>query len=356
MPEPTSNILTTPVNRILLLLTSDTVKSPSLVESITNKFKQNITSNEIHRHVIDRISNGAAKLPSCYFSTVYYLPSSFQEQEDLFATQSVLSSLFEAIEVNGTLQTILLSSDSSQDIPVITPKMITSAIVAGFLQSEDKLSFIKPHQLVESTAAATLLNRRSKKQPEESVENTTINSKKKLPIFKRKQTDISEKGAISSLPHNTDHISSGVVKLTLSDDFDDNDDSMDDGLIDENALLIEAAKTLSKPIVLPPRCDPGPGKRRRKACRDCTCGLRELEIQEEEEHRKNQNAVILNLDGDNKDDDYAIDFTVAVGKPVGSCGSCALGDAFRCDSCPYLGLPPFKPGEIIKISSIKNDL
>jgi hypothetical protein len=39
-----------------------------------------------------------------------------------------------------------------------------------------------------------------------------------------------------------------------------------------------------------------------------------------------------------------------------SCGSCYAGDAFRCGSCPYLGLPAFEPGQKIEIPVSMNDL
>ena len=102
--------------------------------------------------------------------------------------------------------------------------------------------------------------------------------------------------------------------------------------IDESTLLTAEDKA----IVVPKECAPATGKRR-KACKNCTCGLAELEA---------STAVQLT-----NDDDLAIDFTSMKAKSaVSSCGSCYLGDAFRCSGCPYLGMPAFKPGEKVQLS------
>ena len=37
------------------------------------------------------------------------------------------------------------------------------------------------------------------------------------------------------------------------------------------------------------------------------------------------------------------------GKIVSGCGKCSMGDSFRCGSCPYKGLPKFKPGDKLNI-------
>ena len=94
-----------------------------------------------------------------------------------------------------------------------------------------------------------------------------------------------------------------------------------------------------------PECQPKAGKRRR-ACKDCTCGLAE-QLQSEDAAKRaeaDKNLDALKLDADDLNE---LDFTVQ-GK-TGSCGNCSLGDAFRCDGCPYIGLPAFKPGEEVRL-------
>lgn len=90
-------------------------------------------------------------------------------------------------------------------------------------------------------------------------------------------------------------------------------------LIDENTLLEE--EDLVKPDPTSLKVCGTTGKR--KACKDCSCGLKE-ELEDGKE--------------------------IKTKSATSSCGSCYLGDAFRCASCPYLGMPAFKPGQKIQLS------
>jgi anamorsin len=95
----------------------------------------------------------------------------------------------------------------------------------------------------------------------------------------------------------------------------------EDELVDEDELLerdgVEGGGAAG--------CGDGEGGAR-KPCKDCSCGLAEAVAAGQAAAPEKQ----------------------APGK---GCGSCALGDAFRCAACPYLGLPPFREGDKVEISA-----
>jgi hypothetical protein len=122
----------------------------------------------------------------------------------------------------------------------------------------------------------------------------------------------------------------------------------------DSPLLADGGKSLltpedkQRPECVFPAADGKPVKRRR-ACKNCSCGLAELEQEEEAQAAAAvKEAQRFFLEGD---DDIpnniktAIEGTEGVwpverraeAKKTSSCGSCYLGDAFRCSSCPYLG-------------------
>ncbi|XP_013778521.1 anamorsin homolog [Limulus polyphemus] len=100
------------------------------------------------------------------------------------------------------------------------------------------------------------------------------------------------------------------------------DDTLDEDveLIDSDQLLDEEDLKKPDPESLKASCD---GAKKRKACKNCTCGLAEKLEQEKEPIPQSNTSA---------------------------CGNCYLGDAFRCASCPYLGMPAFKPGEKIVLN------
>lgn len=89
-------------------------------------------------------------------------------------------------------------------------------------------------------------------------------------------------------------------------------------IIDEEALLENDGVS---GVAEPSGCGPKSAGGKRKPCKDCSCGLADMD--------GNPNPPAQ--------------------PPSSGCGSCNLGDAFRCASCPYLGLPPFKAGEKVQV-------
>ena len=125
--------------------------------------------------------------------------------------------------------------------------------------------------------------------------------------------------------------------------------ALDSPLLPDGGRSLLTPEDKARPECVFPAADGKPVKRRR-ACKDCTCGLKELEEEEEKQTaaavREAQKAFFL--EGDDDIPDVLKTATQgtegiwpqekrAAAKKTGSCGSCSLGDAFRCASCPYLG-------------------
>ncbi|XP_035680195.1 anamorsin homolog isoform X1 [Branchiostoma floridae] len=122
-----------------------------------------------------------------------------------------------------------------------------------------------------------------------------------------------------------------TAKIWSLSAVDMNDDDID--LLDPDELLDEEDLKKPDPASLKAQCGTGGDTKKRKACKNCTCGLAE------------------ELEGDQPGK--------TASKPATSaCGNCYLGDAFRCASCPYLGMPAFKPGEKITLTDrqLKGDI
>ncbi|XP_071345611.1 anamorsin isoform X1 [Trachinotus anak] len=131
-------------------------------------------------------------------------------------------------------------------------------------------------------------------------------------------------GKKTAKPAEKPALDPNTVKMWTLSANDMNDDDVD--LVDSDALLDEDDLKKPDPASLKaPSCGEGAGKKK-KACKNCTCGLAD-ELEEESKGKQKTNL------------------------PKSACGSCYLGDAFRCASCPYMGMPAFKPGEKIVLDN-----
>ncbi|ROT38275.1 Fe-S cluster assembly protein Dre2 [Sodiomyces alkalinus F11] len=282
----------TKTKRTLLLAPPSISAQEEKLRDLFNVFDRSVTDLQM----LDRLAAGYVPLPADAYDSVLILTDSdgTRRSEALnLLTRTVFATLVPAMKVGATFK--------AQD-GALSAAEAREALLSGLVEKDG--GFEKAND--EEEAVAVPLRFGNKKNTEGG--NSVVK-----PI-------------------------SVGAPVTL--DLDDDDD--DDELIDENALL--ADEDISN-LDIPKQCRPKPGRRPR-ACKDCTCGLA-ARLQEEDAAKRAEADKQLNVLKLESDDLNEVDFTIQ-GK-AGSCNSCSLGDAFRCDGCPYRGLPAFKPGEEVRL-------
>ncbi|KAF7563431.1 hypothetical protein G7046_g667 [Stylonectria norvegica] len=308
---------TSPPKRTLLLAPPSLAAHSTALTSVISDYDRSVTDLQM----LDRLSAGLVTLPPATYDLVLILAdaSSMLGESLALITRNVLGPVAEALKPSGRLQA---QNGNNLEESTLSKEAVLAGLVAG------RGGFEKPNYGDSEGTVSLKFGKKKKSQAGPAVGSVKIN-------LNGNTTKLDMKPAAPVAP-------AGVGFVDFGDDFDDDD------LIDEDTLMTE--EDLKRPVNIPVECQPKAGKRRR-ACKDCTCGLAERIADEDAAKRANADKQLESVKLA-ADDLAEVDFTVQ-GK-VGSCGNCSLGDAFRCDGCPYVGLPPFKPGEEVRL--LNNDI
>ncbi|KAA8496050.1 Anamorsin-like [Porphyridium purpureum] len=209
-------------------------------------------------------------------------------------------------------------------------------LVAGSQESvEVRLGAWENASLVDADKAAVLLNSLTPRGALRLVVDNDSSGARAPEMLRGKLVDqlvlagfvgveVAEHGdGVAVLAKRPEFNAAAVVPLQWGDDDDGEDELVDEEDIIPSEVLKEAGGEL-KALGCGDDASKATGAGR-KACKDCSCGLAEQLASTESTAA--QPAV----------------------PAKSSCGNCYLGDGFRCAGCPYLGMPPFQPGESIKI-------
>ncbi|KAF9221909.1 DUF689-domain-containing protein [Gyrodon lividus] len=268
----------------------------------------------VERQMLDRLVDGATTLASSSYSSIHVIltPSEYSALSPTL--QSLLSQLLEGLSPLGKLHLL--------NIP-------TGFLNFNLSQELTLAGFTIPESILEGDDARMVAQK-----PGHSTSVALLGAFSNGAVPLRRRVDPARKSSKKAL-------------WALS--------SPSTPSIDAEALLTLADR--ARPV---PTCEPVTvgTPRRKKACKNCSCGLAEIEAEE----ARSGNVVLLDANGavevgpGEAEKERLNAAANATPKATSSCGSCFLGDAFRCASCPYLGLPAFNPGEKVEIDLGMDDI
>ncbi|BFZ19891.1 hypothetical protein BsWGS_22930 [Bradybaena similaris] len=291
-------------SKVLLLWAGEqmTAHMQELATAVSEKVKSG-SGGRLQLEHIDRLVMSSHS-NSSFDVAISGLINSFQARHSV----EVLGELCRVLAPRGKLylQELAVSCPGSEDGVQSKDKLVSLLKLSGFvnisepyevsLDDDEKTELSK---LPESNSGATLYRLVAEKPGYEVGSSSQIKLSFKPKTAAKADENVAKVWSLQT----TDLLDDGVALVN------------EDDLLDENDLKKPDPATL--------KVDCGAGAKKKKACKNCTCGLAE-----ELESEKAQVPV-----------------------KTSACGNCYLGDAFRCASCPYLGMPAFKPGEKVALST-----
>ena len=271
--------------------------------------------------MLDRLSMGLVSVPEATYDTVIVLSDAdgTRRESKTLWSREVLTLLVQSLKPGG----ILRSQDGQ--LGSVDGSEKNEAILAGLSVTPGR-GLVKPDYGSNGAVPLRLGKRSGVAKAAGGLAGADTNSVS-LPLNgKRKSEDMSR-----SVP----------VGVGFDDGDEANGDDeidSDDELIDEDTLLDEddlkrpvkirklVALNSDIPLTLATATECKPKAKRRRACKDCTCGLAQKLEAEDRAKRANADQA-LGAFKLGADDLAEVDFTVQ-GK-VGSCGNCSLGGLFH---------------------------
>ncbi|KAJ1799774.1 electron carrier [Coemansia sp. RSA 2399] len=303
-------------------------------------------SGKVDFEQVDRIEEGAVKLASANYDLVLVSPV---EPRVVEHSSKVLANLLLAVKPQGRLVIHELALDAGSTLeasPVTRTKdiIVQQLKFAGYVDAEiDSAEDLSDQALTNLAETHWKLADVSNFVSQASGHIHTVKVSAKKPAYNvgaaaalsfGKKTRRGQKNNDDD-PGKTNEKRVWMLNVESDDEAEIEDQ---DGLLEEEDLIKPSAKALARPDGIKPR---------RKPCKNCTCGLADGGDIDE-------GAACTPEDSKPKTPRKPVD----VINVKSSCGSCSLGDAFRCTTCPYLGMPAFKPGEKVTLggSMLHDDL
>ncbi|KAJ1733324.1 electron carrier [Coemansia sp. Benny D160-2] len=295
---------------------------------------------------VDRIDEGAVRLESAKYDIVLVSPV---EPRVVEHSNRVLESILLALKPKGKLiiQELALDPGSVlQTSPVTRTKddIVQQLKFSGFVETEvNSTELVSANELHYLAETQWKLGEPSLfvSQADGHLWTATISAMK--PSY-----DVGAATALSfgkktkKGQNNINSTSANTEKKRvwmLNVESDDETEIVDqDGLLEDEDLIKPSAEALARPEGV---------KTRRRACKNCTCGLADG-------GEFDESVACKPEDSRPKKPKKPVD----VVNLKSSCGNCGLGDAFRCGQCPFIGLPAFEPGEKVTLGGnmLRDDL